>query len=104
MSPDRLDALGKELRGELGDDFDTVMSFFTEHLQKVSDQVAEELAGFCGKQSCELKGTYNYRMCDYFPIAENMALPRCGKHPGTFTLIVADKPGFEVWNSVEGKW
>ena len=106
MSPDRLDALGKELRAELGDDFDTVMSFFTEHLQKVSDLVSEELAGFCGKKSCELKGTYNYRMCDYFPITEKMAGPRCGKHRdyGSFTLIVADKPGLEVWNPVEGKW
>jgi len=109
MSPERYEKLGDDMVQLLGEDFTHVMRFFREELQGLKTSIAQELSEFCdGNPS--MTGSENWRMVDYFPIRhedeETAVGPRCGKHRdyGSFTIIVADQPGFEVYNTATGEW
>ena len=83
------------------------MRFFREELQGLKNSIAQELSEFCDGNPSMI-GSENWRMVDYFPIRheeETAVGPRCGKHRdyGSFTIIVADQPGFEVYNTATGK-
>lgn len=105
MSPERFAKLGAKMTELLGKPFEECMHFFNESLGRWKTVIDQELAEITS-QPVPLSDTENWRMVDYFPLDTAARGPRCGKHRdyGSYTLIVADQPGLEIFDEVRGIW
>lgn len=106
LSPERLDTIEAVDPNILvaRESFAGTLQFWERLSSTIVPNVLSAVAEASGSDDILRDAASNYRMVDYYARPASSEPPRCGEHRdfGTFTLVFATEPGFEVY--ANGNW
>eukprot|EP01133_Synstelium_polycarpum_P003739 gene3739-4312_t len=112
LSLARLSLIPADLRARLGEDFDSVVDFFSAVHAKLLPLLLEATSSIVGVDLAPLhsQNNVNYRLCDY-PTRQTLATaedghPRCNEHRdyGTVTILFQNNESGLEYQTASGQW